>query len=103
MYDADLGYDPYDNPPFDEGAFQYCCGTDEIGNFDNLAKPEEIVKAIQDNIKQGRKGRMIFCTTASNTGADNVRKALKKLKFKHLKPFKNGNSGNMVTVWYKLV
>jgi len=47
------------------------------------------------------RGRLVLATTIRRMPIEVA--ALKALKFKVVRTFRNGNSGNMVTVWQKLV
>jgi hypothetical protein len=58
--------------------------------------------AIRDQLADiAPRGRMVLATTTPDMGV--AAAALKSLRFKASRPFRNGNSGNRVTLWTKYV
>lgn len=74
--------------------------------YRRVPRAEGIRKCMQDirNELQGihPRGRVVIATTTNN-GMSREIAALKRLRWTVVKRFRNGNSGNRVTVWMKHV
>jgi hypothetical protein len=82
--------------------FEYCCGMAEIGNFhgDTLA---DILGQLNEGIGDaiGHNKSAVVATTVNDQPL--AHRALRKLKFRPVAKFRNGNTGNMVTMWFKRI
>lgn len=75
-----------------------CCGIVELGNFSADYYSGHDVRTILEHVQDLGRNKALMASTALQP---EVVKELKKWGFKRIKGFRNPNSRNIVTVWFR--